>query len=92
MDLPGKIFEENNDKIKGVIIFIDEFQIIKELDNYLESFLWKFRSFIQNQPYVAYVLRDFMHVLPAFLLILISLEDYCQESLNSMIKILKRNL
>ena len=44
----------------GLSIFIDEFQIIKELDNYLESFLWKFRSFIQDQPNVAYVFSGSM--------------------------------
>ncbi|SFL74741.1 hypothetical protein SAMN02910297_01662 [Methanobrevibacter olleyae] len=60
MDLPNKIYEENRDKIKGIIIFIDEFQIIKELDNYLESFLWKFRSFIQEQSNVAYVFSGSM--------------------------------
>lgn len=60
LNLPNEIYERNSDKIKGVIIFIDEFQIIKELGKYMESFLWKFRSFIQNQPHVAYVLSGSM--------------------------------
>lgn len=60
LNLPNEIYERNSEKIKGVIIFIDEFQIIKELDKYMESFLWKFRSFIQNQPHVAYVLSGSM--------------------------------
>jgi len=54
-NLPEKIYEENQDKIKGIIIFIDEFQIIKELGKYKESFLWKMRSYIQNQRNVAYL-------------------------------------
>ena len=55
LDLPDKIFNQNSDKIKGVIIFIDEFQIIKELDDYMDSFLWRLRSLIQNQRNVAYL-------------------------------------
>lgn len=60
MDLPNDIYEANKGNIKGVIVFIDEFQIIKELNDYLESFLWKFRSFIQDQSNVAYVLAGSM--------------------------------
>ena len=55
MDLPEKIYEKNLDKIKGVLIFIDEFQLIRELNNYRDSFLWKLRSYIQNQRNIAYV-------------------------------------
>ena len=43
LDLPEEIYAKNMKKIKGVLIFIDEFQIIKELNNYKESFLWKIR-------------------------------------------------
>lgn len=60
LDLPDKIFNENSDKIKGVIIFIDEFQIIKELDDYMDSFLWRLRSHIQNQRNVAYLFSGSM--------------------------------
>ncbi len=60
LTLPEKIHESNSDKIKGVLIFIDEFQIIKELDDYKESFLWKLRSYIQNQNYVSYVFSGSM--------------------------------
>ena len=60
LTLPEKIHENNSDKIKGVLIFIDEFQIIKELDDYKESFLWKLRSYIQNQNYVSYVFSGSM--------------------------------
>ena len=55
LNLPEKIYNENRDKIKGILIFIDEFQIIKELNNYKESFLWKIRSYIQNQRNIAYI-------------------------------------
>jgi predicted AAA+ superfamily ATPase len=60
LNLPEKIYEENQDKIKGVLIFIDEFQIIKELNNYRESFLWKIRSYIQNQRNIAYIFSGSM--------------------------------
>ena len=54
MELPQKIYEDNSDKLKGVFIFIDEIQLIKELDN-VDKFLWYMRSFIQNQKNVAYL-------------------------------------
>ena len=60
LNLPEKLYNENQDKIKGVLIFIDEFQIIKELKNYKESFLWKIRSYIQNQRKVAYIFSGSM--------------------------------
>lgn len=60
LNLPQQIYEEKDFSYKGILIFIDEFQIIKELDKYMESFLWKFRSFIQNQNYVSYVLSGSM--------------------------------
>lgn len=60
MELPDKIYGENADKIKGIIIFIDEFQIIKELDEYMDGFLWKLRSHIQNQRNVAYMFSGSM--------------------------------
>ena len=54
MELPQKIYEDNSDKLKGVFIFIDEIQLIKDLDN-VNKFLWYMRSFIQNQKNVAYL-------------------------------------
>lgn len=54
--LPQEIYEHNKDKIDGIIILIDEFQVIKELDTYLESFLWNFRGHVTEQRNVAYVL------------------------------------
>jgi len=59
-NLPEKIYEKNKDNIKGVIIIIDEFQIIKEIGNYLESFLWVFRGYITGQPNIAYILSGSM--------------------------------
>ena len=60
LTLPQRIYENNNHKIKGILIFIDEFQIIKELDDYKESFLWKLRSYIQNQNNVSYLFSGSM--------------------------------
>jgi len=58
--LPQEIYEHNKDKIDGIIIIIDEFQVIKELDTYLESFLWNFRGYVTEQRNVAYVLSASM--------------------------------
>ena len=60
LTFPEKIFNENKNKIKGIIILIDEFQIIKELNDYKESFLWVMRSYIQNQRNIAYVFTGSM--------------------------------
>lgn len=62
LNLPEEIYNENKSKIDGIIVLIDEFQIIKELNEYVESFLWKFRSFVQNQRNVAYVLSGSMSI------------------------------
>jgi AAA+ ATPase superfamily predicted ATPase len=58
--LPQEIYQHNKSKIDGIIIIIDEFQVIKELDNYLESFLWNFRGYVTEQRNVAYVLSGSM--------------------------------
>ena len=58
--LPQEIYDNNKDKIDGVIIIIDEFQVIKELDTYLESFLWNFRGYVTEQRNVAYILSGSM--------------------------------
>ena len=58
--LPQQIHEENKDDIGGVIIIIDEFQVIKELGNYLDSFLWNFRGYVTEQRNVAYILSGSM--------------------------------
>ena len=55
LELPQMIYEEHSNKIKGAILIIDEFQVLKELDSRLDSFLWYLRSIIQSQKNVAYV-------------------------------------
>ena len=58
--LPQEIYEHNKDRIDGMIIIIDEFQVVKELDNYLDSFLWNFRGYVTEQRNVAYILSGSM--------------------------------
>jgi Cdc6-like AAA superfamily ATPase/DNA-binding transcriptional ArsR family regulator len=55
LQLPQKIYDEENDKIKGVIMIIDEFQALKDLEKGLDNFLWLFRSVIAEQSNVAYI-------------------------------------
>jgi predicted AAA+ superfamily ATPase len=55
LNLPQKIYNDHSNDLKGVIMIIDEFQALKDLENNLDSFLWFFRSVIQNQKNVAYV-------------------------------------
>ncbi len=61
MDLPQKIYEEHENIMKGVFIFIDEFQIIKELEEY-NKFLWYLRSVVQSQKNVAYMFTGSMSI------------------------------
>ena len=61
MDLPQEICDEYSDIIKGVFIFIDEFQNIKDLDE-MESVLWYLRSKVQSQKNVAYLFSGSMSV------------------------------
>ncbi len=58
--LPQEIYDNNKYKIDGMIIIIDEFQVIKELNTYLESFLWNFRGYVTEQRNVAYILSGSM--------------------------------
>lgn len=55
LELPQIVYEENSEKIKGSILIIDEFQVLKELGSRLDTFLWFLRSVIQNQKHTAYV-------------------------------------
>ncbi|KZX14534.1 AAA family ATPase [Methanobrevibacter curvatus] len=61
LNLPQKIYEENKKEIKGVIMIIDEFQVLKDLGKNLDGFLWYFRSIIQSQRNVAYVFSGSIH-------------------------------
>ena len=54
MEYPQRVVE-NIDGIDGFIIIIDEFQMLKKLEN-PESFFWLFRSYSQFQSNVSYVM------------------------------------
>ena len=54
MEYPQKVVE-NIDGIDGFIIIIDEFQMLKKLEN-PESFFWLLRSYSQFQSNVSYVM------------------------------------
>ena len=53
MELPQKIVD-SSDEIKGYIIVIDEFQLLKNIED-PEAFFWLMRSFTQKQFNVGYV-------------------------------------
>jgi len=55
LDLPQVIYEEHQEEIKGTVIFIDEFQVLKDLGMRLDAFLWYLRGVIQKQKNVIYV-------------------------------------
>lgn len=52
MELPQKIVDSTD--IKGFIVVIDEFQLIKYVEN-PEAFFWLFRSYLQNLNNVCYI-------------------------------------
>ena len=54
------IYEEYCNDIKGVLVFFDEFQVIKDLDKDLNSFLWYVRGFVQSQKNTAYMFTGSM--------------------------------
>ena len=54
MDLPQQIYENYKKQINGVLIFMDEFQILKQLDEDVNGFLWYIRSVIQSQNHITY--------------------------------------
>ncbi len=53
MELPQNIVD-GSDKINGFLIAIDEFQLLKNIDN-PEAFFWLIRSFTQKQFNVGYI-------------------------------------
>ncbi|WP_455645534.1 AAA family ATPase [Methanosphaera sp.] len=55
MDLPQQVYEENKHKIKGIIVCFDEIQVMKDIDNDLNSFLVYLQSKTQNQKNVSYI-------------------------------------
>lgn len=58
LDLPQEIYN-NSKHIKGVFVFMDEFQCVKDLDN-LDRFLWNLRSKVQSQKNVSYLFSGSM--------------------------------
>ena len=62
MDLPQQIYDDCKNNISGVLIFFDEFQIIKQLDENVNDFLWYIRSIIQSQKHVGYIFSGSMSV------------------------------
>ena len=62
MDLPQQIYEDCKNDISGVLIFIDEFQILKQLDENVNGFLWYIRSIIQSQKHIGYIFSGSMSI------------------------------
>jgi GTPase SAR1 family protein len=62
MDLPQQIYDDNKEKLNGVLIFIDEFQILKQLEEDVNGFLWYIRSIIQSQKHIGYIFSGSMSV------------------------------
>ncbi len=62
MDLPQQIYDDNKEKLKGVLIFIDEFQMLKQLEEDVSGFLWYIRSIIQSQKHIGYIFSGSMSV------------------------------
>lgn len=60
LELPQQIYENNSDILEGVIVMWDEFQIIKDLGEYMDSFLWMLRGHIQNHNNTAYIITGSM--------------------------------
>ena len=62
MDLPQQIYENYKKQINGVLIFMNEFQILKQLDEDVKGFLWYIRSVIQSQNHIGYIFSGSMSV------------------------------
>lgn len=62
MDLPQQIYNDCKNNIEGVLIFMDEFQMLKQLDDDVNGFLWYIRSVIQSQKHVGYIFSGSMIV------------------------------
>lgn len=62
MDLPQQIYENYKKQINGVLIFMDEFHILKQLDEDVKGFLWYIRSVIQSQNHIGYIFSGSMSV------------------------------
>ena len=62
MDLPQQIYDDCKEYISGILIFMDEFQILKQLDEDVNGFLWYIRSVIQSQKNMGYIFSGSMSV------------------------------
>ena len=62
MDLPQQIYDDCEEHIGGILIFMDEFQILKQLDEDVNGFLWYIRSVIQSQKNIGYIFSGSMNV------------------------------
>ena len=62
MDLPQQIYDDCEEHISGILIFMDEFQILKQLDEDVNGFLWYIRSVIQSQKNIGYIFSGSMSV------------------------------
>lgn len=60
MDLPQQIYDDCEEHIGGILIFMDEFQILKQLDEDVNGFLWYIRSVIQSQKNIGYIFSGSM--------------------------------
>lgn len=62
MDLPQQLYDDHKEKLKGILIFIDEFQMLKQLEEDVNGFLWYIRSVIQSQKHIGYIFSGSMSV------------------------------
>lgn len=62
MDLPQQILNDCKGQLNGILIFMDEFQILKQLDEDVNGFLWYIRSIIQSQKNIGYIFSGSMSV------------------------------
>ena len=62
MNLPQQIYNDHKGKLKGIIIFIDEFQMLNQLEEDINGFLWYIRSIIQTQKNIGYIFSGSMSV------------------------------
>ena len=60
MELPQQIYEEYKTEIKGVFLFFDEFQNIRDLKDEMNGFLGYLRSKVQSQKNVTYIFTGSM--------------------------------
>lgn len=60
--MPQRIYEECKNNISVALIFIDEFQILKQFDKNVNGFLGYIRSIIPSQKYIGYIFSGSMNI------------------------------